>query len=118
MPLQVGVQLVLHAPVVVLQICPLGHVPQLPPHRSGPQVLPAHLGLQLELHWPLTQACPEGQLPQLVPHPSSPHFFPLQFGTHASTHAPSTQNLVQAPQEFPQPSSPQFLPLQEPAQVC
>jgi hypothetical protein len=50
LPEQVGVQLALQAPVVVLQIWPLGHVPHVPPQPSGPQLLPAHFGLQVALH--------------------------------------------------------------------
>jgi len=50
------VQLALHAPVVVLQTCPLGHVPQVPPQPSGPHDLPEHLGVHEVLHCPFTQA--------------------------------------------------------------
>jgi len=106
---------VLQAPVLVLQTCPVGHVPQVPPHPSGPQLLPEHWGTQLVLQSPFTQACPLGQLPQLAPQPSSPHSFAVQSPVQLSTHLPAAQYLGQVPQELPQPSSPHSLPVQLPA---
>ena len=44
--------------VPLLHVWPLGQVPQLPPHPSGPHVLPVQFGVQ---HEPLTQVWPEAQ---------------------------------------------------------
>ncbi len=41
-----------HCPVEP-QVCPEGQVPQVPPHPSGPQLLPEQLGVQPDTHCPL-----------------------------------------------------------------
>jgi hypothetical protein len=42
--------LVWHVPVL-LQVCPDGQVPQLPPQPSSPHCLPLQLGVQEDTHW-------------------------------------------------------------------
>jgi hypothetical protein len=40
-----------HCPL--LHVCPVAHVPQLPPHPLSPHVLPLQLAVHIVVHWPL-----------------------------------------------------------------
>jgi hypothetical protein len=54
----------MHCPRPV-QRWPVGHVPQVPPQPSGPQVLPVQSGSQM--HWPLRQRSCSAQTWQGAP---------------------------------------------------
>jgi len=70
--------------------CPKWHLPQVPPHPSGPHSLPAQFGMHSQV--PFTHPSPAAQVPQDPPHPSDPHSFPVQSGVQVP--------LPQPPQSF------------------
>ena len=96
-----GTQAATHCPLV-LQVRPLGHVPQVTrrvvPQLSAaervPQVTRSRLqkvaldsATQVATHCPLLlQVRPDGHGPQEPPQPSLPQLLPPQLGVHAVTH--------------------------------
>jgi hypothetical protein len=71
LPAHEGVQ---HVPSL-LQLAPVGQVPHVPPHPSGPQLLPVQSGVQQVPE--VVHIAVVGHVPQVPPHPSGPHAFPV-----------------------------------------
>lgn len=86
-----------------------GHVPQVPPHPSGPQVFPLHCGTHT--HWPpFEHASLASHDPHVPPQPSGPQLFPSHCGTHAHRPFEHVWSAPHDPHVPPQPSGPQLFP--------
>ena len=104
-----------------LQMLPPGHVPQLPPHPSEPQVLPEQAGVHTQAP-AAEQVVAVPHVPQEPVQPSLPHALPVQSGVQVvpGEHWPAALQFSlgpQAPHSPPHPSPPQARPAQEGVQV-